>query len=180
MVVRLFTALNVSEILKKQYSALPRFGLDNPHWSHPDDLHITLRFLGEVEEERVPLIEQALENIRVKSFNVTARNLNMFDKKRQAVLYAAIENQKKIFHLTAEITDRLMPLGFVFSERSFTPHITLARLKNPQGLEAYIKYNGNQLHSSWEINNFTLYQSSDPENSGPRYKALKTYPLLEY
>ncbi len=178
--IRLFAALDVSDNLKQQISALPRKGLDSARFSHKDDLHITLRFIGEVEEEKLLAIKEILEGVHVKQFNVVVKGLALFEKKRQTVLYAPVESARSVTHLSTEITERLQKLGFVFSEQFYTPHVTIARTKNAEGLAGYINQHAKKISAEWKVEKFILYQSSDPDSSGQRYTSLKEYTLRKY
>ncbi len=178
--IRLFAALAVPNLLKKQIAALPRKGLDSASFSHNDDLHITLRYVGEVEAEKLSLIEKVLEAVRVKQFSVVVRGLAIFEKQKRTVLHAPVESARSITHLSAEITERLQNLDFVFSEQSYKPHVTIARLKNPQGLDQYIRQNEKKIFVEWKAEEFILYRSAEPDAHGQRYTKLRAYPLHKF
>lgn len=179
--MRLFAGLGVSSKLTQQFQNLPRTGLEDQRWVHPDDLHITLRFIGEAEETKLSEIQDVLEGVRVKHFSIVARGLDAFVKKNQAALYSPIESHRKITHLSAEITERMNRLGFEFPERAFAPHITLARLKTSPGLDKYIVRNKSAIHAEWTADKFYLFKSADPSNEGDaRYSVLREYALERY
>ena len=179
--MRLFAGLHVSPQFIRQAAALPRKGMDSARFVHPDDLHITLRFIGDAPDEKHDEIKNILSGVRMKQFSIVARGLGAFTQKSQAALYAPIESHKKITHLSAEITDRLNKIGFEFPIREFTPHITLARLKNTQGLEQYIERNKKAVHAEWAADKFYLFKSADPESEGgARYSVLQEYALTAY
>jgi 2'-5' RNA ligase len=125
---RLFVALPLPVQGARLLADLPRAGIDGK-WSHPDDLHITLRFLGDLAPESLPDIKSALARVRRPPFGVEIAGLGFFDNKRGTVLYARVDSTRKMNALCGDITDALTPLGFDFSLRPFVPHITLARLK---------------------------------------------------
>lgn len=178
--MRLFAALKVPQSLRKQIEGLPQKGLNSARFSHIDDLHITLRFMGEVEEEKLPAIIEILEGVRVKQFNVVVRGLDIFEMKNQAVLYAAVESVKSVTHLSAEITERLQKIGLMFSEQFYKPHVTIARIKNISGIEDYIRKNEKQVFSEWKAEEFILYKSAEPDDGGKRYTELKKYVMRAY
>jgi RNA 2',3'-cyclic 3'-phosphodiesterase len=178
--IRLFTALKASADLHRQVQELPRKGLDSAHWSHPDDLHITLRFLGDVERDRLAEIEEILEGIRVRKFGVVVKGLDIFQRKKGGVLYAAVESTRKLTHLNSEVTERLQKLGFVFPEKFYTPHVTLARVNNVQGLKEYSQKNSRLIRAEWSVESFYLFQSADPDEKQRRYTALRKYKLSEF
>jgi RNA 2',3'-cyclic 3'-phosphodiesterase len=180
MATRLFTALKVPEELIKQARQLPLKGLDNARWSHVDDLHITLRFMGEVEDQKIDAVKELLGQIHVKPFTIVAKGLDVFDKKNRGVLYVPIESHKKITHLAAEITERLTRLDFVFPESYYTPHITLARAKNAQGMHRYAETHGKKIRVEWMATEFFLFRSADPDETGKRYTQLSSCPLRSF
>jgi RNA 2',3'-cyclic 3'-phosphodiesterase len=178
--MRLFAALKISNCLAEQISKLPRKGLESARFSHPDDLHITLRFMGEVDEKQLPEIQEILEGVRVKQFTVVVRGLNIFEKKNQTILYAPVESAKSATHLSAEITERLQKSGFVFSDQLYKPHVTIARLRNITGINDYIRKNERQIFAEWRAEEFILYKSAEPDDGGKRYAKLQKYNLSVY
>lgn len=173
---RLFVALPVPSGFISQLRELPYKGLEGK-WNHKDDLHITIRFLGEVEENQIIDITDALNKVRRPQFSIEVSGLNVFDNKRQSILYANIASTKKLTTLCAEITDVLTPLGFDFGTRPYKPHITLIRLKNPHGIDKYINQHGKKINSSWRATGFKLMESSSADEKGCHYKTLADYGL---
>lgn len=175
--VRLFTALDVPQELKTQLAALPRKGLD-AKWSHPDDYHITIRFLGDIGSARLPEIDEALARVRSPSFAAEVRGLAHFDNRKQSVLHAAVQSVRRMENLCADVTDALTPLGFDFGPRPFVPHVTVARVKGMRGLDDYTARNGRSVAARWRPEAFHLMRSASPGVTGRRYTALRTYPLF--
>mgnify|MGYP003394464162 CR=1 FL=1 len=173
--LRLFTALPVSVRLSEQAATLPRGGLE-AKWNKNDDLHITLRFLGEVEPERLPEIQEALARVRRPAFYVEVRGMDRFDQKREAILYAVIESTRQLNTLCAEIGEALTPLGFDFGTRPYVPHVTLARLKSWRDLDTYIAKNERKINDHWQATHFGLMQSTGLDE-GERFLELTRYPL---
>lgn len=175
--IRLFTALPIPSSASRGLQDLPRRGID-ARWSHPDDYHITIRFLGEVESGLVPAIESALARVRRPPFGVEVRGTGLFENKQQAVLYAMIESTRKLTALCADITAALTPLGFDFGTRPFVPHITLARLNRRHGIEDYMRRNRNEPRASWRADDFRLMQSGNADTQGRHYTTLSSWPLM--
>lgn len=175
--VRLFTALTVPGDLRAQLAALPRKGLD-ANWTHPDDFHITIRFLGDVAEDRLPDIADALSRVRRNAFTVEVRGLGVFENKKQAILHAAVGSTKKLEALCADTGDALTPLGFDFGTRAFVPHVTLARVKTMRGVSDYIARHGHAVSARWQAREFHLMRSASPgQPEGKRYSILQSWPL---
>lgn len=172
--MRLFVGLPVPRSYRAAFAKL-REKYPSLHWHQPDDLHITLRFLGDVEEAQLSDIQEALGRVRVNNFGVEASGFDVFDKD-SGVLYCPVLSTRKLNNLVAEITDRLTPLGFNFGMRPYVPHITLARAKNKKDIPQFFVQKPMPLHGSWQADNFSLYRSSQKE-TGLLYEALSLYPL---
>lgn len=175
--IRLFVALPVPAPFRQQLAALPRKGLDG-RWVHEEDYHITLRFLGDVEAAQVPAIESVLLKIRRSVFGIEAGGFGIFEGDRQTVLWAALQSTRKLTALAAAINEAFTPLGFDMPVKPYRPHITLVRLKNQRGVDAYIARATNKLRFSWQADRFNLYRSGTPDEEGRRYQMLGSFPLL--
>lgn len=91
-----------------------------------DQMHITLKFLGEVQESKIQNIAAALENVRSSPFPLTSARVSMFGRR---VIKAEVTDQGRCADLAEQIDTYLLPLGFSKEARPFSPHITLARIK---------------------------------------------------
>ena len=177
--IRLFTAISAPQEVRKQYERLPEKYLKNPRWLHPDDLHITIRFLGDIDADMIPEIKDVLGQVRRFSFRIEMQGMDSFKLKRQAVLWAAIQSTRKLTALTGDVNEKLATLAFEMPAKPYVPHVTLARLKQSHGLETYIKVFGNQMKAAWNCKSFGLYRSSPPDEAGKRYEIISEYPLLQ-
>ena len=175
--VRLFTALAIPPALSRTLENLPGNGLDDPRRTAPGDLHITLRFLGDIPAEQLPAIQATLQKIRRPPFHVAVKGMGCFENPRQAVLYANIESTRKLTALTAEINEALAPLGFEMPVKPYVPHITLFRLRSARGVMNYIKSHERKLDATWEARHFDLMQSSAPDDANRHYSTVASYEL---
>lgn len=179
--IRLFTALKVPDDLKDRIVSLPKIKLDFQKIMHPQDFHITLRFLGEVDESLVPEIEDTISGMKKPTpFGVEVSGLGMFEKKRQCVLYAAVQSVKKLPLLADDITQKMEPLGLTFEKRAYLPHVTVARLKSPKNVEDYAKRYGRDIYASWQAREFHLMRSASTAEGEKRYSILSTFTLPPY
>jgi 2'-5' RNA ligase len=106
--------------------------------------------------------------------------LGYFQKRDKGVLYAGIEQNRKLSALEQTITGQINRLGLAEGGRSFSPHITLARLKDNRNFEEYRrKYEGG-LKTSWKVEEFHLYRSENKQAGEQRYSVLETFPLSPY
>lgn len=174
---RLFVAVAVAPQIKEQLSVLPRDQIGG-RWTHPDDLHITLRFLGDVSSEKAEVIKEILLKVKRAPFTIEASGMDMFYNKSQTILYADVVSTKKLTALCTDITDLLVPMGFDFGTRPYTPHVTLARLKkNEKAAEQYKKHHGSKIRSQWQVDAFYLMESGLPDEKGTRYHEVCRYGL---
>lgn len=102
-------------------------------WVAPEGIHLTLKFLGNISLEKVSKITQVIERavIGVTPFSIAIKDVGGFPNLKQPrVIWVGIGGDiKKIMGLQQRIDDGLIPLGFLKEKRAFTPHLTLARLR---------------------------------------------------
>jgi 2'-5' RNA ligase len=94
-----------------------------------DDLHITLRYLGDVERARLDAVDEALAQVRKKPFMIALAGGAVFEQAEEDILYARVESVRQVTDLCALVTDCLTALDFDFGARPFVPHITLGRAR---------------------------------------------------
>jgi len=146
--VRLFVAIDIPEEVRRAIAAWvaglrnsaassgsPRGG--GPRWTRLEGLHLTLKFIGETPETRVPEIRAALETIRRNSpIDLHLRGTGFFpNEKNPRVFWAGIESGEELPSLAEAIERKLEPLGFPREARAFQPHLTLARFSSREGLD---------------------------------------------
>jgi 2'-5' RNA ligase len=132
--VRTFVALELSKDIQDQLALAQetiRGCRARLTFVDPKNIHITAKFLGEVDEKTLQKVMDALRSIKFSSFPVTAGTVTLNNPKRPHTVWCAIDDTgqgERLFHL---IEDVLVPLGFERETRRFTPHATLARVKSP-------------------------------------------------
>jgi len=146
-----------------------------------ENIHMTLKFLGEVSEEKVGQIARELEFLtQQRRINVTVKGLGAFPKSSHAnVVWAGVEDPVGITELQRAIDEHLKPLGSPPEER-FHPHYTIARVKyaeNREALAAAIKERNGEEYGSYTLGVIQLMESRlSPD--GPAYRELQRYPLV--
>lgn len=174
--IRLFVALPAVPLLAAQVQAVSR-ALPSARWVPAAALHVTLRYLGDVEAERLAEIEDALARIRKKPFHVEVRGLALFSQGDEAVLYAPVESVRHVTDLCARVTDALGRLGFDFGARPYVPHVTLARLGQGRELEKTINNHSKSISCSWSAESFHLYRSKGMAAPDGGYERLADFAL---
>lgn len=181
--MRLFTAIDLpADILlrlERLLSALRPEALIN--WSPLDNLHITTKFIGHWPDERIDEVEAALLSLSPRSsFEVEVRDLGWFPNERSPrVLWAGVHGGDPLAQLANETEERLEKLGIKKEERPFSPHLTLARIKNPVPLrrlrEKVAELQPAEL-GKCSVAHFALFRS-DPGSNSSIYRKLRAYPF---
>lgn len=175
--IRLFVALGFDAELNDRIAGLQR-GLPGARWTEPDDLHLTLRFIGEVEEEIAEEIHHQLDAIAFEPFALTLAGIGMFgDRHRAHTLWLGAERNPALDALAAKVDAAVSRAGVPAESRKFTPHVTLARVKEavPARLQAFIDGAGHFRAEHIAVTRFTLYRSI-LGRQGAHYQALEHYP----
>jgi 2'-5' RNA ligase len=179
--MRLFTAITLpQEILlrlDRLMAALRPEALIK--WSPLDNLHITTKFIGEWPEARVEELHAALAEVAPRSpFEVEVSGLGWFPNERAPrVLWSGVHGGEALAQLANETDVHLQPLGIPHEDREFSPHLTLARIKNPVPLRALRERVQRTQPASigrFEVSNFALYRS-DPGSNASIYRKLREY-----
>lgn len=129
--MRLFVAIEIpEEIREKLWKAARDFGLKGVILSNKDQYHITLQFLGEQEESRLPAIKEALSAVKRNAFKIKISGISTFDQTLR-VLFADIkEGSEELKSIYTNIDSEFAKRGVSYEkENSFKPHLTLARVK---------------------------------------------------
>ena len=176
--MRLFVAIDLPEPAAAEARALCK-GLSGAHWSNPAQLHLTLRFLGELPEDRLDWLRGQLAFVARPPFELALRGLGVFPKKRRParVLWAGVAPQEPAVALKAAIDGALGP-DTESAERGYSPHLTLARLREDPGpaLDRYLTQHAGFCGTAWTVDAFLLYRSTLGRD-GATHEVLQRYPL---
>jgi RNA 2',3'-cyclic 3'-phosphodiesterase len=139
--VRLFVALEIPSAVRDNLAALinelratdPSASKNRARWVPAENLHVTVKFIGNVEAERLDAIRTALSEVSAAgAVELRFRGLGFFpDERRPRVLWAGIVASSNLAPLAAGIDVRLEKLGIAREAREFAPHLTLARFDPP-------------------------------------------------
>lgn len=174
---RLFTALEIPPPVAGDLSAL-RGGLPGARWIDAENYHITLRFIGDIDDAMAHDVALTLAAIRRPPFQVALDRLSSFggDKPRSVVVRARPD--PVLIELQAEQERLLRRIGVPPEPRKFVPHVTLARLRgaSSSAVAAYLGTRGYFPPLSFEAARFVLFSSRDSVGGGP-YVVEAEYPL---
>ncbi len=173
---RLFVAIRPPEDIRDLLIDVMDDGADF-RWQSDDQLHLTLRFIGEVERPLANDLAVALATVRAQSFELRLAGLGSFDRRSGGVLWAGIEPTKPVRALNARIERICQAVGLAAERRAFHSHITLARWRGPRSREVRAFLDGRALSSEpFRVDNFILYESRLSRH-GAHYEAVETFPL---
>ncbi len=148
-------------------------------WVNPASIHLTLKFLGNIEEGKVEEIAQGIQGgIRgVKSWSAAIRNMGAFPSLRNPrVVWIGIEDQGgQLVRLQNEIEKEMSKLGFEKEKRAFSPHLTLGRVRSPRGKDELAKYLLDKRERAFgeiRVDRIILFKS-ELRPSGAVYTALR-------
>ena len=178
MAIRLFIAIELPDGLKRAFAGL-RTPIPGARWVPPEQIHLTLAFLGEVEETAVGHLHDELSRIRIPSFKLRPAGTGCFPGRQRArVLWVGLEPEPHLRDLAAAVQSVLLACGIPQEERPFSPHITLARLKLPAPREVGLFLSGEPKHAFplVPVREFILFQSR-LSSAGAQHVPLHSFPL---
>jgi 2'-5' RNA ligase len=172
--LRLFVGIALPPALKLSLSLMAS-GLQGAKWVDPGNYHLTLRFIGEIDEGRAEDVDAALSQIRAPRFDLTLATVNHFGRRQ---LWVGVERNDALTHLHQKIETAINRLGFAPDEHRYTPHVTLARLKftSEERLQAYIAEHALYRAQPFHVDRFALI-ASYLTKSGSIYEDQADYPL---
>lgn len=172
---------SIRENLEEWQVALKQ-SLNYRQWVHPDDLHITLKFLGAVPDGKLQFVLDELQLVEsFRSFSLRIGSMGTFGHPHQPrVLWAAVKQEHHLISLQAQIEEQMLHVGFAKETRRFRPHVTLAkRWDGPPKEDAVISIRQQYEELSYllHVNEVVLYRIF-PKHT-PKYNVIKRYELRE-
>ncbi len=177
MTHRLFLAIRPPAPIRNQLLALME-GLGDIRWQEEDQLHLTLRYIGEANRRHAEDIALALGSVAMEGFSLALAGVGSFDKRGKVnAIWAGIAPKDAVARLHHKLDHALVRLGLPAEGRAFVPHITLARSsRTPHGLADWLATYGALASDAFPVTEFILYESHLGSN-GARYEVIARYPL---
>ena len=173
---RLFVAIRPPETIRNQLVDLMDDGMPL-RWLSDDQLHLTLRFIGEVERPLAEDLATELERIRFDRFEIALSGVGRFDQHRGGALWAGVAPRDQVKALAQKVERACQSAGLPAERRVFHPHITLARWSRAApDLKSFIQRYGSLRSERWTAANFSLYESHLTRD-GAHYEAVAHYRL---
>jgi 2'-5' RNA ligase len=179
--IRLFVGLELPATVRQMLHLL-QGGIPGARWTEPGNHHMTLCFIGEVDEPVAADIDDALDEIRDHAFTLQVAGLGQFDRGGHTkIIWAGIRTNPALEHLQEKVRVALDRRGLPVENRKFTPHITLARLgagaQQPRIMD-FLAGNGLFSTPPFQVEHFTLFESLRG-GGAPVYRPIRLYKLFE-
>lgn len=173
---RLFVAIRPPEGIRQRLLETME-GVPDLRWQHDGQLHLTLRFVGEVDRPVAEDLAAALERVRFERFSLALDGVGKFEKRRNGALWAGVQPKDQLKVLATKMERACQSAGLPAEQRAFHPHITLARWKGKAPrLDRFLDAHGGLSSQPWQVDEFILYKSR-LGHEGAHYEPVATYPL---
>ncbi len=176
--IRLFVALEIPATVRTMLERL-QVGVPGARWKTPEQMHLTLRFIGEVDGVKAHDIDDALSAIRAPAFAMELAGAGEFGGKNPRALWTGVRGPDALLHLQKKIETALQRVGLEAEPRKFTPHVTLATLKAaPRGrVMDFLTDHALFASGPFEAKHFVLFSSRLGSN-GAIYRPERIYALM--
>ena len=176
---RLFVALRPPRPVRDILRAAMH-GISGARWQSDEQLHLTLRFIGEVDHHQAEDIAAALGALHAPGIATRIAGVDVFERQGRAhMAWAGVEPHEPLAALHRKVDQLLARVGIAPETRAFLPHITLARLNRGSGPVApFLALNSDLASPPFEFGHVTLYES-EMGHGGSRYHPVARYPLGE-
>jgi 2'-5' RNA ligase len=174
---RLFVAIRppepIRDLLIDAMDESPDF-----RWQHDEQLHLTLRFIGEVDRPLADDIAAALTRIHAERFSLRIAGTGRFEQRNSGSLWAGVEPKAPVTALASKIERTCIDLGLEPERRAFHPHITLARWKGRRTREIadFLQRTRGLASEPFDVSEFILFESRLSRH-GAHYEEAASYPL---
>ena len=174
---RLFTALELPGEVAERLAGL-RGKLEGARWVDPENFHITLRFIGDVDDTLANDFADQLARINGQPFELALDGLGSFGGRSPRSLWAGVAPSETLTGLQRSHERAAVAVGLAPEQRNFKPHVTLARIRRGKAsaMAAYLENHGAFLSARFAVDRFVLF-SSRPSMGGGPYVLEAVYPL---
>ncbi|GGB38856.1 RNA 2',3'-cyclic phosphodiesterase [Roseibium aquae] len=174
---RLFTGLEIPAQTGLMLSML-RGGLRGARWIDPENYHITLRFIGDIDDRTADEVANALDKIRRSPIEIRLKGLGQFSNGKPHAVWARVEPSRDLNDLQAEQERLFQRLQLAPERRKYTPHVTLARCRTSTNddVAKWLAERGDFQAPSFIAGRFVLFSAKASVGGGP-YLVEEAYPL---
>ena len=173
---RLFVAIRPPDVVRQALLGLMG-GVHGLRWQNDNQLHLTLRFIGEVERPVADDVAAELARIRFERFSIALDGVGKFEKRRSGALWAGVQPKEQLKALAAKVERACHSAGIEPEQRAFRPHVTLARWNGrAPGLDPFLERHGGLASEPWDVCEFILFESRLGQG-GAHYEPVERFPL---
>ncbi len=174
---RLFTGVEIPPEVAQALSAM-RGGLPGARWIDKENYHVTLRFIGDVDDDIAHEVESLLGRVRRGRFELRLDGLTSFGSKKPRAVVASVAPSPALMEAQAEQERMMQRIGLEPEGRKYTPHVTLARLRDAshRDVAEYLSARGHFRSVAFPVSRFVLFSSRASVGGGP-YVVEASYPL---
>ncbi|MCP9630593.1 RNA 2',3'-cyclic phosphodiesterase [Rhodopseudomonas palustris] len=165
---RLFTGLEIPADITQTLSML-RGGLPGARWVEPENYHLTLRFIGDIDGATANEVASTLFRVNRRPFEVQLQGLSSFGGRKPRAVVASVVPSRPLIELQAELERLMQRVGLDPEGRKFTPHVTLAWLRDVscQDVAQYLSIRGYFPTRAFTAERFVLFSSRASTGGGP-------------
>jgi RNA 2',3'-cyclic 3'-phosphodiesterase len=173
--MRLFTGLELPSDVSLDLNFM-QGGIMGARWIDRENFHITLRFIGDIDEEQGRDVAQALVELEISPLSITLKGIDVFGGNKPHAIIAHVEENAELRRLQMAQERICQSVGLAPEGRKFIPHVTLARLRDadPLALKHYIESHALYRSRTFEVERFVLF-SSKPSRGGGPYAVEEAY-----
>lgn len=174
---RLFVAIRPPASIRAALIAIMG-GVAGARWQNDAQLHLTLRFIGDVDGRLGDDVVAALGSIVMRPFDIALHGIGSFDDRgRPNALWAGVTPHDDLARLHRKVDQACVRAGLAPESRAYLPHITIARLKRDSGaIDGFANAHGGLVSPSFPVESFALYESH-LGSDGARYEIIEAFPL---
>ena len=174
---RLFTGIEIPPTIAQSLATL-RGGLHGARWIEPENYHVTLRFIGDVDDAIAREIVSLLTRVQRASFELRLEDLKAFGGRTPRAVVAALGRTAAVMELQAEHERLIQRVGIEPEGRKYIPHVTLARLRESSSREVadYLALRALFRSAPFTVSRFVLFSARNSVGGGP-YVIEAAYPL---
>ena len=175
--MRLFVALPIPDAVTRALTLLEG-GVPGARWQTREQMHLTLRFIGDVDGRDMRALDDALAGLDVPGFELGLHGVGQFGNKQPHSLWVGVRKHELLEHLQRKVDSAIRRVGQPQDAHKFMPHVTLARLRHPDmdRLRAWLVQHALFTSDVFAVNAFCLY-SSKLTSDGSIYRVEQEYPL---
>lgn len=146
-------------------------------WVHADSLHVTLRFIGEVDGATAEDVAAAMSKLEVAVFDLALSGVGCFSHRRHGALWAGLAPREPLTVLAVKVDRAVQSAGLAAETRAYHPHVTLARWSGPQPeVKPWLERHGGLKSPPWHVDRLVLFESR-LGRAGPSYEERLTVSL---